>query len=119
MASVATAKIATAQQSLTFISVAPCNSIWSGVRRAIRRLSERIRALLPTPTKTQGEQEVCQTYYVVHPLDAPPEKKVDVSSLGLMKMTPLVKFSLYLCRAYLICMVGLVFYHVLHIAGVF
>ena len=123
MATVATAKIVTTQ-NLTLISLAPCTSIWSGVRRtlsslrlqsAFRKFSERIRALLPT--KTQGEQEVFQTYYVVHPLDAPPEKKVDVSSLGLMKMTPLVKFSLCLCRCYLICMIFLVFYHFLGMTG--
>lgn len=100
-------------QNLTLISLAPCTSIWSGVRRTLRKFSERIRALLPT--KTQGDPQV---FHVVHPLDDVPEQKRDVKSLGPMKMTPGVKFGLFVCRGYLICMMGLVFYHVLGLAGV-
>ena len=45
-----------------------------------------------------------------------PEEKADTSNLGPMPMTTSVKLSL---RAYLILMIGLVFYHVLDLAGLF
>jgi hypothetical protein len=57
-------------------------------------------------------------YVVVHPLNDVPEEKVDTSSLAPM-MTPTVKISLLSLRAYLLLMIGLVFYHVLHLAGLF
>ena len=52
------------------------------------------------------------TYTVIHPLDDVPETKVDVSSLGPMKMTPSVRISLLALRIYLISMLALVGYHV-------
>jgi hypothetical protein len=58
-------------------------------------------------------------YVVVHPLDDVPEEKVDTSQLGPMPMTMSVKLSLISLRAYLVLMIGLVFYHVLDLAGLF
>jgi hypothetical protein len=58
-------------------------------------------------------------FVVIHPLDDSPEEKVDTSHLGPMRMTPSVKLSLMALRGYLLLMVGLVFYHVMDLAGVF
>jgi hypothetical protein len=58
-------------------------------------------------------------YVVVHPLNDVPEEKVDTSSLAPMPMTASVKISRLSLRAYLLLMIGLVFYHVLHLAGLF
>jgi hypothetical protein len=58
-------------------------------------------------------------FVVVHPLDDVPEEKVDTSNLGRMPMTTSVKISLISLRAYLVLMIGLVFYHVLGLAGLF
>ena len=58
-------------------------------------------------------------FVVVHPLDDVPEEKVDTSTLGRMPMTTSVKLSLISLRAYLVLMIGLVFYHVLALAGLF
>lgn len=58
-------------------------------------------------------------YVVVHPLDDVAEEKVDTSQLGPMPMTMSAKLSLLSLRAYLILMIGLVFYHVLDLAGLF
>jgi len=58
-----------------------------------------------------------EMYELVHPLyDAPEVKR---SAVGLMAMATGVKFSLIVMRAYLIVMILLVFYSVLHQAGVF
>ena len=56
-------------------------------------------------------------YWVVHPLDDLPEKKLDVSAVGPMAMTPSVRFSLLALRGYLILMTGLVAYHFLGLAA--
>lgn len=58
-------------------------------------------------------------YLVIHPLDDEPEQKVDLESLGPMPMTTSVRLSLYSLRGYLVLMMMLVFYHVLHLAGLF
>jgi len=58
-------------------------------------------------------------YVVVPPLDEVPEEKVDTTHLGHMPMTTTVRLSLILLRAYLLVMIGLVFYHVLDLAGLF
>jgi hypothetical protein len=57
-------------------------------------------------------------YLVIHPLNDVPEEKVDTSNLGPMAMTTSVKLSLLSLRAYLL-LIGLVFYHVLDLAGLF
>jgi hypothetical protein len=57
--------------------------------------------------------------WVIHPLDAEPEEKCDPSKLGLMPMTPAVKWSLFALRAYLVIMMMLVLYHVLDLSGWF
>lgn len=58
-------------------------------------------------------------FVVIHPLDDEPEQKVDIESLGPMPMTTSVKVSLYSLRGYLVVMMMLVLYHVLHLAGLF
>jgi hypothetical protein len=58
-------------------------------------------------------------FVVIHPLDDQPEQKVDVANLGPMPMTKSVRFSLYSLRGYLVFMMMLVLYHVLHLAGIF
>lgn len=58
-------------------------------------------------------------YYVVHPLDDVPEKKLDPNALGPMEMTRSVKLSLLALRGYLVLMIAMVGYHVLDLAGVF
>ena len=54
---------------------------------------------------------------MIHPLDDAPEQKVDIESLGPMPMTRSVRVSLYSLRGYLVFMMLLVLYHVLHLAG--
>lgn len=58
-------------------------------------------------------------FVVIHPLDDEPEQKVDIESLGPMPMTTSVRVSLYSLRGYLVLMMMLVLYHVLHLAGLF
>ncbi len=60
-----------------------------------------------------------QIYEVVHPLDDVPEEKCSPEKLGVMKMTPTVKLSLLALRGYLILIVAIVFFSVLHQAGLF
>ncbi|MBU2699368.1 hypothetical protein Ga0466249_000447 [Sporomusaceae bacterium BoRhaA] len=57
-------------------------------------------------------------YYVVHPLDDQGEEKCNPEGLGLMALSPVVKYSLLSLRLYLIFMGGLVFYRVLQETGV-
>ena len=54
------------------------------------------------------------SYYVIHPLDDEIEEKCKIEGLGLMSLSPTVKYSLITLRLYLISMAGLVFYRVLH-----
>lgn len=60
-----------------------------------------------------------QVFQVVHPLDDAPETKVSLDGLGLMPMKAGVRISLFTLRAYLILMMIMVLYSVLHQAGVF
>ncbi len=60
-----------------------------------------------------------QFYQVVHPLDDVPEEKCSPEKLGPIHMTPTVKLSLLALRGYLILIVMLVFFSVLHQAGLF
>ena len=55
-------------------------------------------------------------FVVVHPLDAAPDTKPDMSRLGRMPMTRSVRLSLIALRAYLIVMTMLVLYHVVDLA---
>ena len=59
-----------------------------------------------------------EAFRVVHPLYDVPEAKCDVEGLGPMHMTPSVKVSLFVLRAYLIVMVLLVLYRFLVVARV-
>lgn len=58
-------------------------------------------------------------YHVVHPLDdLPEEKRAPHEEIGLIRMTPAVRFSLIALRGYLLLMLLLVLYRVLTLAGV-
>ncbi|HKV41898.1 MAG TPA: hypothetical protein VJX67_22025 [Blastocatellia bacterium] len=52
-------------------------------------------------------------FVVIHPLDDLPEEKCAIESLGHIRMTAGVKWSLFALRAYLVLMVVLVFYRFL------
>jgi hypothetical protein len=55
-------------------------------------------------------------FYVIHPLDDLPEEKVKSDHLPPLKMTPSVRWSLFILRAYLIVMMLLLVYHVADLA---
>ena len=52
---------------------------------------------------------------VVHPLDDQPEEKCSDENLGSITMSRSVRVSLFVLRAYLMAMVGLVLYRFLQI----
>lgn len=60
--------------------------------------------------------EEATTYRVVHPLDDVAEQKVDSTHLGRMRLTPAVRYSLLALRAYMVLMMAMVFYYVVHLA---
>lgn len=60
-----------------------------------------------------------RNFLVIHPLDDVQETKVDIKSLGPMRMTPAVRISLLCLRGYLLLMMLLVLYHVLDLGGAF
>ena len=60
-----------------------------------------------------------QVYQVVHPLYDMPEEKFSPEKLGAIHMTPTVKLSLLALRGYLILIIAMVFFSVLHQAGLF
>ncbi len=64
------------------------------------------------------DQGASAQFVVMHPLDDLPEKKLDTSSLGPMRMTTSVRTSLMTLRCYLVLMMALVLYHVMDLAGV-
>lgn len=57
-------------------------------------------------------------FRVIHPLDDAPEQKCSTEGLGRIAMTPGVRISLTVLRAYLIVMTLMLGYHVLDLAGV-
>ena len=59
------------------------------------------------------------SYLVVHPLFDTPEQKVDTNTAKPLKMSKTVKWSLISLRVYLIIMIGLSFYRVMVLAGIF
>jgi len=59
------------------------------------------------------------SYLVVHPLFDIPEEKVDIENAKPLKMSKTVKWSLISLRIYLVIMIGLSFYRVLVLAGIF
>jgi len=58
-------------------------------------------------------------FEVIHPMFDAPEEKRTGEGLGLMKLSPGVRFCLMLLRVYLIGMSGLLGYHLLDLAGFF
>jgi len=57
-------------------------------------------------------------FRVIHPLEDVPEEKCSTEGLGRIAMTPAVRISLTVLRAYLIAMTLMLGYHVLDLAGV-
>ena len=57
-------------------------------------------------------------FSVVHPLYDKPEEKCATEGLGPIAMTPAVRISLKVLRAYLLLMSAMLLYHVLDLAGV-
>jgi len=58
------------------------------------------------------------TLYVIHPLDDIQEQKCTSEGLGLMELTPTVRFSLTALRVYLIAMTLIILYRTLSLAHV-
>lgn len=59
-----------------------------------------------------------ERFQVIHPLDDVQEQKCSSEGLGRIAMTPIVRVSLGVLRAYLIVMTVMLGYHVLDLAGV-
>ncbi|MBW4040131.1 MAG: hypothetical protein HIU91_14955 [Acidobacteria bacterium] len=57
--------------------------------------------------------------YVIHPLDDIQEQKCSSEGLGLMELTPTVRYSLMALRVYLIAMTLIILYRTLTLAHVF
>lgn len=72
--------------------------------------------VLEKATKVSGQS---RRFLVVHPLDDVVEKKLDTAHLGPMRLTPAVRYSLLALRAYMVLMMVMVCYYVLHLAGAF
>jgi hypothetical protein len=60
-----------------------------------------------------------ECFRVIHPLHDEPETKCESEGLGPIEMTQSVRVSLIVLRAYLLAMAGMLFYHVLDLAGIF
>ena len=58
------------------------------------------------------------TLYVIHPLDDIQEQKCTSEGLGLMELTPTVRFSLTALRVYLMAMTLIILYRTLSLAHV-
>jgi len=59
------------------------------------------------------------TLYVIHPLDDIQEQKCTSEGLGLMELTPTVRFSLTALRVYLIAMTLIILYRTLALTNLF
>jgi hypothetical protein len=57
-------------------------------------------------------------FRVIHPLEDQAEQKCETEGLGPIAMTPSVRVSLIVLRAYLILMTLMLIWHVLDLAGV-
>jgi hypothetical protein len=68
-------------------------------------------ATQPTPDETH--------LYVIHPLDDIHEQKCTSEGLGLMHLTPTVRFALTTLRVYLIAMTLIILYRTLTLAHFF
>ena len=60
-----------------------------------------------------------EDFSVVHPLFDKPEKKLNPNSVGKMKITKSVRYSLMVLRVYIIFMIVLAFYRTSVMAGIF
>ena len=66
-------------------------------------------------TNHTNEEEM----YVLHPLDDVQEQKRSSEGLGLIELSPTVRWSLRVLRVYLIAMTGVLLYRVGEVAQVF
>jgi len=66
-------------------------------------------------TNHTNEEEM----YVLHPLDDVQEQKRSSEGLGLIELSPTVRWSLRVLRLYLIAMTGVLLYRVGEVAQVF
>ncbi len=57
------------------------------------------------------------SYRIIHPLDDIAETKCSADGLGPIRMTPAVRISLRLLRAYLALITLMLVYHVVDLAG--
>ena len=57
--------------------------------------------------------------YVIHPLDDVHEQKCTSEGIGLMELTPTVRFSLTALRVYLIAMTLVILYRTLSLTHLF
>ncbi len=67
---------------------------------------------------TMQNSYTAEYFRVIHPLDDEPEQKCSTEGLGHIAMTPAVRISLTVLRAYLIVMTLMLGYHVLDLAGI-
>jgi hypothetical protein len=58
-----------------------------------------------------------ETFYVIHPLDAPLEEKCSTEGLGPMELTRPVRASLFVLRAYLVAITLVLLYRTLDLAN--
>lgn len=58
-----------------------------------------------------------EIFAVIHPLDDQVEEKRSAENLGPIKMSRSVRISLFVLRAYLLSMIGLVLYRVLEVTA--
>lgn len=63
-------------------------------------------ALVTNPRNNENE------LYVIHPLDDVQEQKRSSEGLGLIELSPTVRWSLRVLRVYLIAMTGVLLYRV-------
>jgi len=57
-----------------------------------------------------------ETFYVIHPLDAPTEQKCSTEGLGPMELTRPVRASLLVLRIYLVAITLVLLYRTLDLA---
>lgn len=59
-----------------------------------------------------------ECFRVIHPLQDAPETKCQSEGIGPIAMSGPVRISLIVLRAYLLAMGGMLFYHLLDLAGI-
>ena len=73
-------------------------------------------ALATPPIHQNADLHHDTSLYVIHPLDDIHEQKCSAEGLGLIELTPTVRFSLGALRVYLIAMTLIILYRTLTLA---